>query len=254
MTEDLSREEVVAAMDRAVEELLAAAGVTAPPVDAIAIAQRHLGWTIRYDGRPRRRPARSGARNEIVLSSGQSVEQSQLAVARAIGAWLKPDVLRALGVPAEHKALGLSPAELFAKRLLLPTAWFAAEARDLDYDVLELQRRFSTAGHVNVAKRLLDLPEPCVITIVDNDRVVHRRSNTWRTPRQLSPAENECQRDVSGQERPCRVRSGGWTVQGWPVPWSTGKREILRSVLDDEAAGPELFATEDADDRKGRAK
>ena len=50
--EDLSREEVIEAVDRAVEDLLRVAGVEAPPVDAIALAQRHLGMLVCLDRRP----------------------------------------------------------------------------------------------------------------------------------------------------------------------------------------------------------
>src|SRR5438270_787650 len=44
--DDLSREEVAETLDRAVEELLDAAAVTGPPVDAIALAQGHLGMIV----------------------------------------------------------------------------------------------------------------------------------------------------------------------------------------------------------------
>ncbi|HVS34918.1 MAG TPA: hypothetical protein VMS17_05010, partial [Gemmataceae bacterium] len=52
MIEDLTQEELHAAADRLVEELLAAARVAHPPVDAAAAAQRHLKFTIREDARP----------------------------------------------------------------------------------------------------------------------------------------------------------------------------------------------------------
>jgi hypothetical protein len=40
MREDLSQDEVVAVIDRMVEELLAKAGLHGPPVDALALARR----------------------------------------------------------------------------------------------------------------------------------------------------------------------------------------------------------------------
>jgi hypothetical protein len=235
--EDLSREDLLSAADQAVEELLAAAGVSAPPVDAAAVAERHLGLTIRRDDKPRRRPSKLDD-GVIVLGPGLSVEETQLAVARAIGAYLKPEILRKLGVaPEEQQGLmGVSLAELFGGRLLVPTVWFAPAARELDFDVLELQRRFSTAGHRLIAERLLDLPEPCVITIVDDGVVVRRRSNTWRVKRELSAAEQECQRLVNHDGRPQVVRMDGWTVHGWPVPRPEGTREILRGVADQETS------------------
>ena len=234
MLEDLSREDLLTAVDRAVEELLVAAGVTAPPVDAVALAERHLGLMIRQDDR-RRHPVKAAGGQEIIVAHDLTAEQTQAAVARALGAYLKPDILRSLGIPAEDQKglLGCSPAERFAERLLLPTAWFAAEARALDFDVLELQRRFATAGYEAIAARLLDLADPCVIAVVDEGVVLRRRSNAWRVNRELSPVEKECQRQVSQDGRPHVVRANGWTVQGWPIPRPAGKREILRGTIDE---------------------
>jgi predicted transcriptional regulator len=235
MTEDLSREEVAAAVDRAVEELLAAADVSAPPVDAVAVAERRLGLAVRHDERARRQTVKADDHNEIVLPPGLSAEQTQAAVARAIGSFLKPEVLRGLGVPPEEQKglAGVSLAGLLADRLLVPTAWLAAEARARGFDILELQRVFATAGHELVAERLLDLPEPCVIAVVAGGAVVRRRSNAWRVNRVLSVAERYCQRRVSESGRPQVVRAAGWTVHGWPVPGPLGTREILRGVIDE---------------------
>src|SRR5262245_64609251 len=51
MLENLEREDVVHAVDRMVEELLTAAKVKRPPVDAIALAQKHLGMVVCLDQR-----------------------------------------------------------------------------------------------------------------------------------------------------------------------------------------------------------
>jgi len=55
MFDDLAREEVVEAVDRAVAELLQSAGMEAPPVDAIVLAQRHLGISVCLDRRQQQR-------------------------------------------------------------------------------------------------------------------------------------------------------------------------------------------------------
>jgi predicted transcriptional regulator len=235
MIDDLSREDLLAAVDRAVDELLAAAGVTAPPVDVLTIAVGHLAWTIRHDDRARRRSAKRDVGDGVVIPRGMSTEQTQFAVARAIGAERKPDILRSLGIPPREQRglLGISPAELFAEHLLLPAPWFGLAARELDFDVLKLQSLFSTTGHQLIAKRLLDLPEPCLITTVDNGTVVCRRSNAWQVNRRLSPAEDACRLDVERRGQPHHVRRDGWTVRGWPVPRSGGSRMILRAVLDE---------------------
>ena len=130
---------------------------------------------------------------------------------------------------------GESLANLFAHHLLVPTCWFASDAPLLGYDVLELKQRYPTASHEVLALRMLDLPEPAIITVVDNDHISRRRSNAWRVRKELEPVERQCQRYVSHYSRPKVVREGGWTVQGWPVHQADWKREILRSVVDGDA-------------------
>jgi Zn-dependent peptidase ImmA (M78 family) len=238
MIEDLPRDEVVGTIDRAVEELLQAAGIDAPPVDAIALAQRHLGMVICLDRRqPQRgRAQRAGGRKQIYLRPEPIEERHQWTVAHEIGEHLKVSLLQRLGVePEQTRAMmGESLANLFAYRLLVPGCWFAADAPDLNYDVLELKQRYRTASHEVIAWRMLDLPEPCIITVVDNDHISRRRSTAWRVRRQLEPPEQECQRYVHYYSRPRVVREVGWTVQGWPVHQADWKREILRSVVEME--------------------
>jgi hypothetical protein len=235
MREDLSREEVHQAVDRLVDELLEKAGVAAPPVDALALAQRHLGIVLSFDGgRPQR------GRRQIVLRPEPSEEGHQWTAAHAVGEHFKAELLRRLDVPPEtaRTMAGESLANLFAYRLLAPTAWFGDDARACGYELPELKESYRTAGHEVLAWRLLDLPEPCVITVVDNGHVQRRRSNAWRVRRELEPPERDCQRYVNHYSRPRVVRADGWTVQGWPVHRPDWKREILRSTFDgDPPAG-----------------
>jgi hypothetical protein len=242
MIEDLSREEVVAAVDRAVEELLDRAGMTAPPVDAIVLAQRHLGMTVCLDRRQqqRGRAQRAAGRKQIFLRPEPTEERHQWTVAHEIGEHLKAGLLQRLGLaPGQTRAMaGESLANLFAHRLLVPSCWFAADAPAAGYDLLDLKQRYRTSSHEVLAWRMLDLPEPCVISVIDNDHVHRRRSNGFRVNRQLAPAERKCQRYVNHYSRPHIVREGGWTVQGWPVHQPDWKREILRSVVEvDEHTG-----------------
>jgi hypothetical protein len=250
VVEELSHEEVTQCVDRAVEDLLTAAGVMAPPVDAIALAQRHLGLVVAVEGQPPRgrgsgsgsssgsgKGRRGGVRNQVVLSPETSKEQQQWAVARATGESLRPSMLERLGFdPALPRPLmGVSLADLFARRLLAPTAWFAHDAPSCSYDLDALKARYPTASHEVLAWRLLDLPEPCIITVVDDNQVYRRRSNAWPVKKHLEPAEQECQRYVSEHGEPHRVSRGAWTVRGWPVHHEDWKREILRSVVDPSA-------------------
>jgi hypothetical protein len=237
MSEELSREEVYEAIDRAVADLLEAAGVTGPPVDAIALAQGQLGMVVCLDRtQPQRgRAQRVAGRKQIFLRPEPSEERHQWTVAHEIGEHLKADLLRRLGVePEQTRPLaGESLANLFADRLLVPTRWLAHEARECGHDLLELKRRFGTASHEVIAWRLLDLGEPCIITIVDNDHVHRRRGNGPRVSRELSPVERACQQRVHQESRPCRLRRDGWAVQGWPLHQVDWKREVLRSVVEE---------------------
>lgn len=220
---DLPQEEILAAVDRAVTELLAAAEVTGPPVDAVALA-RQIGVAVepRRPRRPRPMP---------VLSE----EQWQWAAAQTIARGRKADLLGHLGADTEEGA-GLAGgvlANLFARYLLTPTAWFAQDARRLDFDLLALKERYRTVGHEAIALRWLDLPDSCVVTIAVEGRAQKRRSNAVRVGRTLSPAELECLGAVEAAGGPAEVRRDGWSVQGWPVPPAGGRRVILRGVAPD---------------------
>jgi hypothetical protein len=237
MIEELSRDEVHAAVDRTVTELLAAAGVAAPPVDAIALAQKHLGMVVCLDRKQaqRGRAQRIAGKRQIYLRPEPSEERHQWTVAHEIGEHLKPGLLKALGIDpaATRPMMGESLANLFAHRLLVPSCWFGDDARILGFDLLELKRRYHTASHEVLAWRFLDLPEPCIVTIVDNGAVYRRRSNQARFARALTPAERECQRLVHRLGEPQQLQATGCTVHGWPVHQADWKREILRSVLDE---------------------
>jgi Zn-dependent peptidase ImmA (M78 family) len=236
MFDDLSREEVVDAVDRAVADLLQAGGMEAPPVDAIVLAQRHLGISVCLDRRQqqRGRAQRADGRKQIFLRPEPTEERHQWTVAHEIGEHLKPALLQRLGLAPEQTRpmSGESLANLFAHHLLVPIRWFAADAPAREYDLLELKQRYRTASHEVIAWRFLDLPAPCIITVVDNDHIHRRRSNAWPTRRELAPAERECQRYVNYYSRPRVVRADGWTVQGWPVHQADWKREVLRSVVE----------------------
>jgi hypothetical protein len=240
MIDNLDREEVTATVDRLVEELLARAGITGPPVDAIALAQRHLGMQVCLDRRQphRGRVQRSAGRPLIYLRPEPTEERHQWTVAHEIGEHQKAELLQRLGIsPEQTRAMaGESLANLFAYRLLVPTCWFAQDAPAAGYDVLQLKKRYRTASHEVFAWRFLDLPEPCIVTIVDNDHIHRRRSNAWPVRRRLEPVEQECQRYVNHFSRPRRVHEAGWTVDGWPVHQADWKREILRSVVDEDVS------------------
>jgi hypothetical protein len=238
MVVESSRQEVLGVVAEYIDDLLLAARIQEPPVDAIALARGHLGIEICLDAEQplRGRAQRSGGRKQIFLKPEPTEERHQWTVAHEIGEYLKPTVLERLGIqPDEARAMaGESLANLIAYHLLVPTTWFKEDAPDLSFDVLALKNRYRTASHEVVAWRLLDLAEPCIISIIDNDHIYRRRSNAWPTRRRLEPPEQECQRFVHEHSLPGVVRDHGWTVHGWPVHQLDWKREILRSQRDDD--------------------
>jgi Zn-dependent peptidase ImmA (M78 family) len=216
--------------------LLTAAGVAKPPVDTIRLAQGHLGMQVCLDRRqPQRgRAQRAGGRRQIYLRPEPTEERHQWTVAHEIGEHFKVSLLERLDIePGQTRTMtGESLANLFAYHLLVPGCWLTTDAPACGYDLLELKQLYRTASHEVVAWRLLDLPAPCIITIVDNDHIYRRRSNAWRVKKELAPAEQTCQQYVNHYSRPRVVQDDGWTVQGWPVHQVDWKREILRSVVE----------------------
>jgi hypothetical protein len=225
MLDDMPPEEILAAVERLVRELLDAAELRGPPVDAVALARQYLPPEAQQPRRGRRRSEADDAMTE---------EQKQWAAAQQVGRHLRDVLFERLGVEAEagRGLAGSSLTNLFAPRLLLPADWFAADAAALDFDVLKLKERYPTCTHETIALRLLDLPEPCIITVLDEGRVVRRRSNAWPVRRELEPVEQKCQHAISRSGRPRVVRADNWTVQGWPIPMTSGARVILRSVVE----------------------
>lgn len=234
MLDDMPREDVLAAVDRMVEELLDAAKVSQPPVDAIALAQGHLDMIVVLDQRqPQRgRAQRALGKKQIYLRPESREERHQWTVAHEIGEHLKSELLARLGIePAQARAMaGESLANLFAYRLLVPRCWFNSDAKIYDYDLLALKKRYATSSHEVIAWRFLDLPEPCVVTILDNEKLTRRRSNAWQVKRKLLSVEDQCWQFVTREGKPKTVRDDEWTVSGWPVHELDFKREILRSV------------------------
>jgi hypothetical protein len=234
MLDEMPRENVTTTIDRMVEELLESAQVTQPPVDTIALAQGPLGMDVVLDQRqPQRgRAQRTQGRKQIYLRPEPREERHQWTVAHEIGEHLKSELLQRLGIePSETRSMmGESLANLLSYRLLVPTCWFVEDAKSLDFDLLALKQRYSTSSHEVIAWRFLDLPQPCVVTILDNERISRRRSNAWPMKRELLPVEQRCWQHVTTHSEPSVMRDDDWTVTGWPVHQIDWKREILRSV------------------------
>ena len=221
----------VSALDEVAAEILRQAGVNSPPVDVLLLAER-LQIPVVFDaGQPgRARHKRLGGASSIFLKPDERPERLQWAAAHELGEVVAHQVAARAGAEG-----GLSPglreqiANQIASRLLLPRAWFVADAQGLGGDVLELKSVYGTASHELIAWRLLDLPEPSIVTIFDHGRVTRRRSNLDGQSPPLSPMERACWRQVHQSGKPLERSIGAVRVQGWPVHEPQWKREILRS-------------------------
>ena len=238
---DFSQEELIDAVDRLVAGLLERAGVNTPPVNALVLAEHHLGIPVEVvepaeeDESGRRRPRARPSGGGITLTTDMTNEQQQRAAADGIARLLLPDIYRKVGVVdgSESKQFVAHVRGLTVARVLIPGRLLRAALRDCKYDVPELHKRFSTASMEAVAARLLDLDDPCVIAVVDDGVVASRRGNRAPANRKLEAAEQECVDRVTELDLPHRTRIGEWTAWGWPVPNRPFRRIILRAVRDD---------------------
>lgn len=239
---EFSQEELVEAIDRLVNGLLERAGVTQPPVDALDLAENHLGIPVTVvdpveeDDRGRRRPrAARPAGGGIVVSPDISEEQRQKAAAEGIARDLIPEVLRKLGmVPgSESKQFTAHLRGLIVPRVLIPNKLLRPALKSCRYDIAALHRVFPTSTFEMVALRLLDLEETCVIAVVDDGVVSLRRGNRFAVSKKLEPAEQACLDRVMELDSPQRLRLKEWLVEGWPVRNRPFRRIILRAVPDD---------------------
>lgn len=237
---DFTQDELIEAAERLVAGLLERAGAAEPPVDALRIAEHHLGIPVTEEepeederGRPR---AGSRKRPEgIVYSTHASEEQRQNAAAQGIAKALIPDLLRKFGVEpgTENKQVAAHIRSLIVGRVMVPTRQLRSALRSCKYDLIALKKHFRSASMETIAHRLLDLDDPCVIAIVDDGVVASRRGNASAVSKKLTPAEQKCLTRVMEQDLPDAQRLEGWSVQGWPVPGRPFQRVILRAVPDD---------------------
>lgn len=226
------------ALDRTVAELLESARIVEPPVDAIDVALR-LGMEVILDQsqQPRGRHARLAGLPALFVRPEERPERLQWSVAHELGEELAYRVVERLATPRDE----LAPQEReeianrLASRLLLPGCWFLPQASACGGDLFQLKQAFATASHELIAWRLLDLPEPAMITLFDQGKLIRRRGNAPNRPPRLQEIERWCWRQVHEFGEPCRSQHGGLTVQGWPVHEPGWKREFLRTTSTGEA-------------------
>lgn len=222
-------------LDELVEQLLERVGIDAPPVDAFAIAERlDLEICLDRQQQTRGRLAQTGRQLTIFMQPEPRTERQQWTVAHEIGEKL-------LG-QAEHAArLGIDDcfaperemwASEFASHLLIPTAWWEFDARVCGYDLLELKSRYLTASHELLAKRMLDLDPPTIVTVFDQGKTTRRWMNWAGRVPGVFAVESRVRESANRTGLAVKEQDGGLTVQGWAIHEPGWEREILRTVYE----------------------
>ena len=188
-----------------------------------------MGFTLAWDDgqSSRARLVRLAGRSEcgglsILLKHDPRPERRQWAVAHEIGEYLSPRVFDSLALDPRTAPLAarekIANLRFASRLLLLPTDWFQADAIENGWDLLDLKRRYGTASHELIARRMLDFSVPIILSIIDQERLEFRRSNVPGRVPPLSPLERDCWRQIHTENCPVGpVQAGSATARGWPI-------------------------------------
>lgn len=216
-------------LDDFILDLLHQAGRASPPVDTVDLVRR-FRWPMAWDKlqRQRGRMIRIAGRPTVLVRPEDRWERLQWAVAHEIGEAQLATFCQRLGATPDD----FTPrqrerwANQFARRLLLPTAWFRDALEDTHGDLLALKERFRTASHELIAWRWLDFPRPAwVVSIFDQGRLTRRGCNFAVHAPPLLPEEGDCARAARLFGTPQTLRN----ITAWPIHEEGWKREIVRT-------------------------
>lgn len=247
MLPEIPEEQVRAAVEGVAREVLAEGDAFGPPVDALLLAER-LGMVVARDGvsDARARFVRLGSPGEvaqatILLADDPRPERRHWAVAHEIGESTAYRVFRELGVDPNEAPVAAreAVANRLAGCLLLPRDWFLSDGGAVDWDLLELKARYSTASHELIARRMLEMPPPVIITLVDQGKPQWRRSNRHfrappRTPPEVAAWKVAHEQSQAARCETTELPDGIEDVRAWPVHEPQWRREIVRTALSDE--------------------
>ncbi len=247
MIAEIPEDEFAAALDACAAEVLWEAGVLEPPVDAFAVAAG-LGLVVArdfampYRGRfvrlcSEQTPCRAGwhdrrRRRPSGPNASNGPSHTKLAKASPTGcsSGSALHLTNRCRPPASWSPIAWRTA------LLLPRAGSPPTAATCDWDLLALKERYATASHELIARRMLEMRPPIVITVCDLGRVHWRRSNVTARPPAIAAGRKF--RLAASHTLPDCPRwqtldpeSGLQCVSCWPIHEPDWKREILRSEV-----------------------
>jgi hypothetical protein len=216
-------------LDNLIQEFMARASLHQPPVDADALLNGKA-WQLLGLAAPLHHAKKTAQVFDPKESESSEVKKQWLAAQTLASSLQKEAKVRWEKANDSQASQGISFINLIAQRILVPTHWLKSIVLSVDYDLIELKRIFKTPAYEIIALRMLDLENPCIITIVDNGHVFKRKSNCCNPPKILSPTETMVLNYVHENSRPKKVNDQGWQVSGWPVHQLDWRREILRSI------------------------
>ncbi|MBX9681857.1 MAG: ImmA/IrrE family metallo-endopeptidase [Gemmataceae bacterium] len=227
--------QAIEVIDSLVLRVLAEHGVERPPVDAVLLAAMHIGEIVINSKLTTRGHIQEvdGAGSVIAVRPERHPERHHWTVAHELSESLKDEFFDLVDAGEDrHPQAAERMANVFASRLLVPTAWLERDAYRCGFELPAIKRIYATASNEVIAMRLLDLAEPSAVAVFDHGRLVRRRSNVGHAV--LTEAEKECQAAVHRTGERQQVRCGGIVAVGWPVNEDGWKREILRATPADE--------------------
>lgn len=222
------------AMDDFSLECLRQSALAFPPVDTFQLA-RALGLEIVFnDAQPHRAccvrlVGRQRPQGLIVLRPDPRPERLHWAVAHELGEHLLPAFCRQEQLspweitPSQREWL----ANQLAKRLLLPMPHFARDVRRHQAHLHTLKERYGTASFEVIARRLLDLPEPLILTIADQGTISSRQKNFPGRMPPLSPLERHLWQLTHQTGQDHFQENSSHSVHAWAIHEPQWRREIL---------------------------
>ena len=250
MLTEIPTEQFIVAVEAVAEAVLDEVEWERPPVDALAVAER-LNLVVACDANmgTRARFVRLGTgtsmgggagRGAILVASEPRPERRQWAIAHEIGEAMAARVFVRVGVslvdipPTGRERV----ANHLANCLLLPREWLASDGEAFGWDLLELKRIYATASHELIARRMLELTPPVMISLFDQGALQWRRSNALHRPPMLMTNESTAWRAAfeTGRASSCaasELPEGIRQVQCWPIHEPGWRREIMRTELDE---------------------
>jgi len=236
MLPEIPPEQYARCLDNCARRLLEKGDVQEPPVDVVRLAQG-LGFTVAQDARMcgRARFVRLGGvgegsgRDTILLGPEMRHERRQWAVAHELGEAMAHQVFAALDaqVAEAGRSTREAVANELARRLLLPQPWFSSDSEQYDCDLFALKSRYATASHELIARRLLDLDRPLIISVFDQEELTWRRGNVSHRVPPLG-ADERSVRQKSHRERGIADHTAGHLrIRCWPIHEREQQREIM---------------------------